>query len=132
MSSDDKAGIQHLDHELALHHDPKAIEALPDYVEGTPEETKLVRKIDWHLIPILWAMYVFNYLDRTNIGVSAFFSPRVIPGYGPLTIVTECQSGRNGRGSQLELFRLLPDPVHFLRCKWFRDGALHNIALSIC
>lgn len=71
MSLDDKASIQHYDKELALHDDPKIIEAaIPEYVEGTAEEKRLVRKIDLHLIPILWAMYIFNYLDRTNIGVS--------------------------------------------------------------
>ncbi|KIW95035.1 uncharacterized protein Z519_03616 [Cladophialophora bantiana CBS 173.52] len=69
MSLDDKVGIQHYDQELALHDDPKIVEAgSREYVEGTPEEIKLVRKIDLHLLPILWAMYVFNYLDRTNIG----------------------------------------------------------------
>lgn len=70
MSLDQKLDVQHCDQELALHSDAKVVEsATPGYVEGTPEEKKLVRKIDMHLIPILWAMYVFNYLDRTNIGV---------------------------------------------------------------
>ncbi|KAJ9610626.1 hypothetical protein H2200_005403 [Cladophialophora chaetospira] len=69
MSLDDKAAIQHYDHELGLRNDPKPVEsAIPEYVEGTPEEKTLVRKIDSHILPILWAMYVFNYLDRTNIG----------------------------------------------------------------
>ncbi|WWC69764.1 uncharacterized protein I206_103707 [Kwoniella pini CBS 10737] len=38
------------------------------YTPNTPEEKRLVRKIDRHLLPMLWLMYVFNYLDRTNIG----------------------------------------------------------------
>jgi hypothetical protein len=42
-----------------------------DYVPGTQEEKLLLRKIDRHLIPMLWIMYVFNYIDRTNIGVSS-------------------------------------------------------------
>ncbi|KIW53739.1 hypothetical protein PV05_09285 [Exophiala xenobiotica] len=68
MSLKDKAGT-HCEQEHCLHDDPKIIEAAaPEYVEGTPQEKRLVRKIDMHLIPILWAMYVFNYLDRTNIG----------------------------------------------------------------
>lgn len=74
MSSlDQKLDVQHCDQELALHGgDSKVVEPpTSGYVEGTEEEKKLVRKIDMHLIPILWAMYVFNYLDRTNIGVSA-------------------------------------------------------------
>lgn len=40
------------------------------YVPDTPEEKKLVRKIDAHLFPMLWLMFLMNYLDRTNIGVS--------------------------------------------------------------
>lgn len=71
MSLDDKAVLQHHDHELGLYDEAKPVDAAgAEYVEGTPEEKKLVKKIDYHLIPILWAMYVFNYLDRTNIGVS--------------------------------------------------------------
>jgi len=38
------------------------------YTPGTAEEARLVRKIDKRLLPMLWLMYIFNYLDRTNIG----------------------------------------------------------------
>ena len=47
--------------------DPEMAEALRNYVPGTPEECKLVRKIDLYLMPILWIMYILNYVDRTNI-----------------------------------------------------------------
>ena len=71
MSLDDKVGIEHRDQESVLHADPRILEAaIPEYVEGTPEEKRLVRKIDLHLLPILQITYIFNYLDRTNIGVS--------------------------------------------------------------
>ncbi|KAK2624928.1 hypothetical protein QTJ16_005297 [Diplocarpon rosae] len=43
-------------------------QAIRDYVPGTDAERKLVRQIDLHLVPILWVMYVLNYVDRTNIG----------------------------------------------------------------
>ncbi|KAH7134053.1 putative vitamin H transporter [Dactylonectria macrodidyma] len=43
-------------------------EALRNYVPGTAEEKKLVKKIDCFLMPILWIMYILNYIDRTNIG----------------------------------------------------------------
>ena len=42
-------------------------QALQDYVPNTDAERKLVRKIDLRLMPILWVMYVLNYVDRTNI-----------------------------------------------------------------
>ncbi|OBT45367.1 hypothetical protein VE00_04054 [Pseudogymnoascus sp. WSF 3629] len=43
-------------------------EALSNYVPDTDAEKKLVRKIDMHLMPTLWIMYILNYVDRTNIG----------------------------------------------------------------
>jgi len=30
--------------------------------------SKLVRKIDWHIVPFLALLYLLSYLDRTNIG----------------------------------------------------------------
>lgn len=35
-----------------------------------PAEIKLVRKLDWHIMPTLWIMYWFNYLDRNAIAVA--------------------------------------------------------------
>lgn len=32
------------------------------------DDDALFRKITWRLIPLLFACYVFNYLDRTNVG----------------------------------------------------------------
>jgi len=29
-----------------------------------PEEIRLVRKLDVHILPILWAMYYLNWIDR--------------------------------------------------------------------
>ncbi|KAE9962945.1 hypothetical protein BLS_009860 [Venturia inaequalis] len=34
----------------------------------TMEETKLLRKIDLFLLPTVWLIYLFSYMDRTNIG----------------------------------------------------------------
>ncbi|KAL1582674.1 hypothetical protein WHR41_08735 [Cladosporium halotolerans] len=33
-------------------------------VTSDPEEIKLVRKLDFYMMPILWAMYFLNFLDR--------------------------------------------------------------------
>ncbi|KAH7153844.1 major facilitator superfamily domain-containing protein [Fusarium sp. MPI-SDFR-AT-0072] len=41
--------------------------ALANYVPDTAEERRLVRKIDFTLLPCLWWMYVLAYLDRGNI-----------------------------------------------------------------
>lgn len=29
---------------------------------------RLVRKIDWHILPVLVVLYLLSFLDRTNIG----------------------------------------------------------------
>jgi len=33
----------------------------------SPEETKLVRKLDWHIMPIVFCMYFMNKLDQNAI-----------------------------------------------------------------
>ncbi|KAL4948652.1 major facilitator superfamily domain-containing protein [Aspergillus filifer] len=59
--------------------DQKEIEAYGDrvtnHVEDSQdifwteeEEKKLVRKIDFFLLPNIWIMYLLSYMDRTNIG----------------------------------------------------------------
>ncbi|TEA10623.1 putative transporter [Colletotrichum sidae] len=53
---------------VAIEADGELAEALRNYVPGTQEEKALVRKIDFYLMPILWIMYILNYVDRTNIG----------------------------------------------------------------
>lgn len=52
---DDKSA-QHLESLAALQHPDR--EAL---------EKKVVRRLDMTLLPCLWILYLFNYLDRTNI-----------------------------------------------------------------
>ncbi|BGP18866.1 hypothetical protein JCM10213v2_006946 [Rhodosporidiobolus nylandii] len=32
------------------------------------EERTLVRKLDWHLMPLLWVLFMLSFLDRSNIG----------------------------------------------------------------
>ena len=41
--------------------------ALDNYEPGTDVEKKLVRKIDFIMIPMLWWMCVLAYVDRNNI-----------------------------------------------------------------
>lgn len=38
------------------------------WVEGTAEEKKLVRKLDWRILPCTWVLYLLGFLDRANIG----------------------------------------------------------------
>lgn len=54
-----KLGAMHIDG-----HEKREIEeAAAEYVPGTEAERKLVRKIDLHLLPMLWIMYILNYVS---------------------------------------------------------------------
>jgi hypothetical protein len=35
--------------------------------EGKAAERRIVRKLDMTLLPMVWILYMFNYLDRNNI-----------------------------------------------------------------
>ncbi|KAL3291785.1 allantoate permease [Colletotrichum asianum] len=50
-----------------LDEDEELAIALQNHVPDTAEEKRLVRKIDFVLLPCLWWMYVLAYLDRGNI-----------------------------------------------------------------
>lgn len=39
---------------------------LANYVPDTEEEKRLVRKIDLYLMPILWIMYILNYIGTCS------------------------------------------------------------------
>lgn len=45
----------HIEHNQTVDHDWSA------------KEKKLVRKLDMTLMPMVWILYLFNYLDRNNI-----------------------------------------------------------------
>jgi hypothetical protein len=38
-----------------------------DSPEWKAAERRVVRKLDMTLLPIVWVLYMFNYLDRNNI-----------------------------------------------------------------
>jgi hypothetical protein len=50
-------------------HDTTAAQQLAaQWVEGTIEEKRLVRKLDWRILPCTWILYLLGFLDRANIG----------------------------------------------------------------
>lgn len=46
-------------------------DVIEDYVPGSDEEKKLVRKIDCFLLPTIFLMYLFSYMDRTKYVLSS-------------------------------------------------------------
>jgi len=40
-----------------------------DFVPATPEEEEaVIRKLDWHLLPYIFLLYMLSVLDRSNLG----------------------------------------------------------------
>lgn len=54
---DEKETLQndHIEHNQTFDHNWRA------------KEKKIVRKLDMTLMPMVWILYLFNYLDRNNI-----------------------------------------------------------------
>ena len=38
------------------------------FSDSTPEEKRILRKVDWNVLPILTILYLVSFLDRSNIG----------------------------------------------------------------
>lgn len=56
-------------------HVTEAQQVADTWVDGTVEEKRLVRKLDWRILPCTWVLYLLGFLDRANIGCvgAAFF-----------------------------------------------------------
>jgi hypothetical protein len=39
-----------------------------EWVNGSSAEKRLVRKLDWRILPCCWILYLLGFLDRANIG----------------------------------------------------------------
>ncbi|KAL1610317.1 hypothetical protein SLS60_001983 [Paraconiothyrium brasiliense] len=49
-------------------NDKEATHIVASWREGTDAEKRLVRKLDWRILPCTWVLYTLGYLDRANIG----------------------------------------------------------------
>jgi len=49
------------------HHHTKQVYH-PEIDTSDIDEKKLMRKVDWHVIPWLALLYLLSYLDRGNVG----------------------------------------------------------------
>jgi hypothetical protein len=58
--------LSDLDAKLKTEH-ISDVEAAPLDEEWFRQEKSVVRKLDLTLLPIVWVLYMFNYLDRNNI-----------------------------------------------------------------
>lgn len=62
----------HLESKTHMGLDEKVVEraGLPDdFVPPTPEEeAAVIRRLDWHLMPFVFLLYMLAVLDRSNLG----------------------------------------------------------------
>lgn len=61
-----KVDAQHDEDAYAELPKPHQLRDVDEYVPDSPEERKLVRKIDLYLLPAIWGMYLLSYMDRTK------------------------------------------------------------------
>ncbi|KAG0032516.1 hypothetical protein BGZ82_006490 [Podila clonocystis] len=52
---------------------PGYIPNWPLFLPDRETEEKIVKKLDWNLLPLLGILYLFSYLDRVNIGNARLF-----------------------------------------------------------
>lgn len=38
-----------------------------EWEDGSPAEKKLLRKLDWRILPCCWVLYLLGFLDRANV-----------------------------------------------------------------
>jgi hypothetical protein len=47
---------------------PEALQVIENVPIDHAAEARLIRKLDWHVIPITMLLYLMSFLDRVNIG----------------------------------------------------------------
>lgn len=69
VSADDKPtvlteeNVEKVHNDINYGYDPRLA---PTYTEA--EENAVIRKLDWHLLPLIFVLYSLSVLDRSNLG----------------------------------------------------------------
>lgn len=74
MSSEDASQKEFKDPETVVVQDAENVYR-PDVDTSGIDERKLMRRIDWHVVPWLAVLYLLNFLDRGNIGNAKVRNP---------------------------------------------------------
>lgn len=64
---EDREAQAHDDDHVHSSHNNSGVHR-PEIDTSGVDERKLMRKIDWHVVPWLGVLYLLNFLDRGNIG----------------------------------------------------------------
>lgn len=89
--------------------DPEMKHVATPFEEKTDEEKKLVRKIDWYLMPTIWVLYCFSYMVRRTTSDHPL---RRLNGPGSYRY-WQRESRWHGQGPWSQLERLLSRHCHF-------------------
>ena len=68
MSTESASQKDIKDPESAVVYDTPTDIYCPDVDTSGIDERRLMRKIDWHVVPWLAVLYLLNFLDRGSIG----------------------------------------------------------------
>lgn len=74
MSSENASQKEFKDPETVVVRDAENVYR-PDVDTSGIDERKLMRRIDWHVVPWLAVLYLLNFLDRGNIGNAKVRNP---------------------------------------------------------
>lgn len=79
---EDTSGHEHLETmpDISTEKGELAHEELLETPEWREREKKLVRKLDMTLLPVVWILYLFNYLDRNNISYDPYMDQTCVIG----------------------------------------------------
>lgn len=70
LDREEKGASFHAEETKKPVRDDQNVDAYGSRKKTDPAEIRLVKKIDWIMLPTLWLMYWFNYLDRNAITVA--------------------------------------------------------------
>ena len=71
---DDVAGEKQLYDHMEKSDDAASVDARGIPVDDPVEAKRIIRKVDWRIIPLLMFLYTLTFLDRVNIGNARLWS----------------------------------------------------------
>ena len=72
------------------------------------DEKKLLRKLDWHLLPLVTLLFLLSFLDRSNGNPFTFLSPHL-----PFAHSLSVGNARiEGLATDLHMSTFLPPSIH--------------------
>lgn len=84
--------IENVDEKNIVSVDSQSIDSENEYLKNY-DATKIIRKMDWKILPVMSVLYLMSFLDRTNIG-----NAKVVSCPGSLSRFATDRIGRTCQG----------------------------------